>query len=250
MPNGRVVRQDDATFERMTMEARSKSLDEDMVKALTADDAVMASGALPQLKTATEAGAKALHQALDDESRAIIKAPKRKEKKPEAEEIKAKTPLDFASEKMAACLDQVSKARAKSLQLTGVEFGQELSKQLLEHATAMEKLWKTLHSMVSKEEKEDKLILAVTADEVVGKSFGFCEWDHWKEGQQGQERKDKKGEEVEFSFSRLANPSQLLRRLRTWGLHAETRALGSVRHEKRREDLFTCHECRVAVWRG
>ena len=161
MYSGRMVRQDDTTGESLKVKG-SKKLDKDMMEALTADDGPLASGALPKVRTSSESGAKLLHQALDDD-KAAFKPKKEKKKEDKAEEVKPKTPLDVASNKMATALDQVSKARSKSLQLTGVDFGKELSDQLGEHAKQMEDLWKKLNKMVLKEDKSNPQIAVLSA---------------------------------------------------------------------------------------
>jgi len=52
--------------------------------------------------------------------------------------------LRQASDKMGSVLDQSGKARQLSIKLQQVEFAEELSKQLLGHATSMEKIYSSL----------------------------------------------------------------------------------------------------------
>ena len=158
MPEGRLVRQDDETFEGIKMKGTSKPLGREVVEGLIADDGLLAGGALPAVKAASEAGSKTLLQLLDDDAKPIQKMPKKKavEDKDKVKEIKATTPLEMATAKMAACLDQVTKARAKSLQLTGVDYGKELSAQLLSHANSMEDLWKRLQKTAESDDKGGK----------------------------------------------------------------------------------------------
>lgn len=65
MPEGRQVRQDDETGERLTVTAQKK-LGQELFAAMTGEDGPLASGALPAIKTATESGAKAVFSALDE----------------------------------------------------------------------------------------------------------------------------------------------------------------------------------------
>lgn len=52
--------------------------------------------------------------------------------------------LRQASDKMSVVLEQSTKARQLSIRLQQVEFAEELSKQLLTHATSMEKVYSSL----------------------------------------------------------------------------------------------------------
>jgi len=92
MPKGRLVRQDDLVSDSVKARA-TKKLDETLFNALTADEGgVLASGALPHIKAASEGGQRAIASALGDESKAVPK-PKKipKPKGGEAEKITPKT---------------------------------------------------------------------------------------------------------------------------------------------------------------
>lgn len=96
MPRGRMVRQDDATGESLTINGSSKC-NEAMAKALTGEGGPLPSGMLPGVKCATEAGQKALCKALDDEGREVSKKKvtrKPKNKDETSEPVKPKTPLE------------------------------------------------------------------------------------------------------------------------------------------------------------
>ena len=56
MPRGKIVRQDDRTSEKATLEAKTK-VDEAGLAALTGDGGCFQPGALPSVVAATEAGA-------------------------------------------------------------------------------------------------------------------------------------------------------------------------------------------------
>lgn len=166
MPEGRLCRQDDSTFEKTELAAKSKNLSQDMLAALTGEDGPIPSGSLPAVKTASENGAKQLLQKLDDEEKLVQKYTRKKEpKETKVEDVIPKTPVDIATSKLAICLDQVTKARAKSLQLSGVSYGKELSTQLLTHAQTMEALWKRLNVLVEKgDKKNDREIVGVIGE--------------------------------------------------------------------------------------
>ena len=75
--------------------AATKKLSADMTAALTSDSGPLAPGQLPNVKVASEAGAKRLTQALDDDKTAVVK--KKKEKDPKdtpSETLEPKTPLE------------------------------------------------------------------------------------------------------------------------------------------------------------
>ena len=57
----------------------------------------------------------------------------------------------LAAEKMAAVLDEAGKARQKGIQLKHVDFAQELSTQLLQHAETMEEKYAALQDLASKD---------------------------------------------------------------------------------------------------
>lgn len=95
MPQGRTIRQDDETEEQIKVAAK-KRLNNDMFSALTDENGVLPAGALPAVKAASEAGQKALREALDDENKVTAK-PKRRAKPKEdenAEEVTPKTPME------------------------------------------------------------------------------------------------------------------------------------------------------------
>ena len=167
MPQGRKVRQDDSTFERTRLKAKSKPIEKPLLDALIAEDGPLPCGMLPAIKTASDNGAKMVYQMLDDEGRPTQKISRKKPAETDKTEVvQPKTPADIAGAKMAVCLEQVTKARAKSLQLSGVSYGKELSNQLLSHAQGMEALWKRLHSLVEKgeAEKHNQVIMGLVAE--------------------------------------------------------------------------------------
>ena len=93
MPKGRLLRQDDATRDSLKI-AGQKNLDDEMLKALTAEEGgPLAAGVLPHVKTATEAGGRKLMQALDDDRSTVVKPKKVKPPKATEEEVVPKTPL-------------------------------------------------------------------------------------------------------------------------------------------------------------
>lgn len=96
MPQGRLLRQDDVTADSVKATA-VKKLDKDMFSALTGENGLLPTGALPSVRAATEQGQKAVMAALDDESKNVQKAkkPTRKAEDKEPEQVTPKTVLEW-----------------------------------------------------------------------------------------------------------------------------------------------------------
>lgn len=88
--------------------------------------------------------AKTLHQ--------VQAAPKKKTKKEEdkAEEMKPQSWESKASDSLGELLANAAKARTMSIKLNSVEYAGELSKQLLEHASLLEKYYQELNEALQK----------------------------------------------------------------------------------------------------
>ena len=101
MPQGRVLRQDDVTADSLKAKA-TKALDENMFAAMTGESGPLPCGALPAVKAATEQGQKAVLEALDDTSKAVVKEKKKKktDQAAEAEPVKPKTLLEWGPQKI------------------------------------------------------------------------------------------------------------------------------------------------------
>ncbi|CAK9058346.1 30S ribosomal protein S6 [Durusdinium trenchii] len=153
MPAGRLIRQDNSASEKMT--AKATSSDQDLFNAMI--ETALPAGALPAVKAATEAGAKKLLEAIDDEGKAVAKVkakkPQKGESTPPTQKPSVQRPiiLRLANDKIPATLDQAAKARKISLELQGVEYASELSQQLKQHAVLMEKFFLALQKAVGKQ---------------------------------------------------------------------------------------------------
>ena len=92
MPVGRMLREDQVVKEGMTARGTT-SADKAMMDALCGAEGIMAAGALPSVKAASEEGQKKLLQAMDDEGKPVKKAPKNKNKETEEnpEPVRPKT---------------------------------------------------------------------------------------------------------------------------------------------------------------
>eukprot|EP00435_Cladocopium_sp_Y103_P013278 s4214_g3.t1 len=155
MPQGRMVRQDDITAEQLRLKAK-KAATPELVNALTSDEGPLPNGALPAVKAATEQGTKNLFSALDDDNKNLVKPKKIKRAKEEAVEVKPKTWKEEAASMIPQILDEATKARAKSIQLKGMDFAAELSTQLLKHGSEMEAFYSTLKGALEKPSPEKK----------------------------------------------------------------------------------------------
>lgn len=58
--------------------------------------------------------------------------------------------LRLASDSVQTILNESTKARTRSIQLKGVEYGQELSQQMMKHSQALEKIYGDMHAETSK----------------------------------------------------------------------------------------------------
>ena len=150
MPKAKELTKRQCVSDQATVKAQV-DLDNEMLKALTDENGVMRAGCLPDMKTVTAAGQKALYDAL---SEGVAKAPKPKRdpapKGKEGSELaKPKTPAELAQDLMADILAESTAARKKSMSLGAVNYAGELSAQLLNHAEKLEKDYKTLQKAVS-----------------------------------------------------------------------------------------------------
>lgn len=78
------------------------------------------------------------------------KQPKKKEDNPVSEVVEPQTWLEKASGLLGTLLKDASDARVASIKLANMDYAQELSSQLLEHAQNMEGLYKEISVAVSK----------------------------------------------------------------------------------------------------
>ena len=93
MPKGRLLRAEDSFTESMS--GKAKLDDKQAFDALTGADGPLASGSLPEIKAATEAGQKKLYQIMDEEGKAVTKKPKTpKNVENSVEEVVPKTPQE------------------------------------------------------------------------------------------------------------------------------------------------------------
>ncbi|CAK9062466.1 30S ribosomal protein S6, partial [Durusdinium trenchii] len=109
MPSGRMLRRDDKTSETLKATA-SRNLDQPLLDALTCDETgVLPAGALPGVKAASEAGQRAVLQALQGDDSKVEKLKQRRKEK-EAEPVEPKTTLMKGQEKLQQVLDEATKA--------------------------------------------------------------------------------------------------------------------------------------------
>ena len=69
----------------------------------------------------------------------------------------------LAKDKLQGVLDESTKARAKSIQLKGTQFADELSGKLLKHANKMEDLYAELKLQINQKKPDDCAINSVLA---------------------------------------------------------------------------------------
>lgn len=139
---------EDSTDVRGEMELDSEALG----TLINEEDGIMRAGAIPDFAAANAQGQKALMDGLYEEG--SQKAPKKRtpretDQQEGAKEVKPKTLLEQAADLMADLLAESTNARKKSMSLGGAAFSGELASQLLNHATTMEKHYKTLQTAVN-----------------------------------------------------------------------------------------------------
>lgn len=78
---------------------------------------------------------------------------------------KATRPLSprLAAAKLVSVLDDVTKARRKSMELKGIEYADQLSSQLLAHAKLMEGLFEDMQKQLKKESPDEKVLKRLIA---------------------------------------------------------------------------------------
>ena len=97
MPQGRKLREDETVSEEISAKAKMDA-DKQVFEAMTGEDGILAPGALPQMKAASEAGQKKLFQLMDDEKRAVVKKPKVKGEGKGSEAVTPKTTKEPGSQ--------------------------------------------------------------------------------------------------------------------------------------------------------
>ena len=186
MPQGHMLRRDNETSEAQRLSV-DQSMDEDLAKVLEENN-VLQAGSLPAVHAATEAGEKTL-LALFEEPGSLQKRAPAKQKKDaevEAEEMKPKTLKEFLAcmasmicseilvqlmicmrlwilvlrqviERRAEILRDSTEARKTSITLTNLNYGGDLSEQLLKFSKKMELAYKRLGELQKQEDADARI---------------------------------------------------------------------------------------------
>ncbi|CAK9011249.1 unnamed protein product [Durusdinium trenchii] len=150
--DGARITQDDVTSTAMTLQAQTQP-DAKTLSDLTAEGAPLAAGALPDLQTVGADGSKGVWTAMGSTvSKARIK---KREDTEQAVEVKPKTSQERAKDTMKALLAEAGEARKLSISLQAVEYGGELTKQLLDESKKMEKLFTNYTDLVKRKVTDD-----------------------------------------------------------------------------------------------
>lgn len=136
-----------------------------MFNALTGDGGILASGVLPEVGTATEEGAKAVHEALNGETTKLKKPPKKKENK-EAEVVEPKDAKTQLSEIKPEVLKSATDARKYALALKHLSYSGELVSGMMKFSEKMEGVYEKATALLAsgvneKEEKYEKLMVII-----------------------------------------------------------------------------------------
>lgn len=109
---------------------------------------------------------------------AQVTAPKKKPKKPKAEEEKGseevvpETWTQKAASQLGELLQRSSSARTASIKLANMEYASELSAQLLEHAQQLEKLYQDLSKAIT-DNADDKSLRKLVSKSLKLEEFGI-----------------------------------------------------------------------------
>ena len=109
---------------------------------------------------------------------AQVQAPKKKAKKPKAEEEKGseevvpETWTQKATSQLGELLQRSSSARTASIKLANMEYASELSKQLLQHAQQLEKLYQDLSKAIT-EHADEKTLRKLVSKSLKLEEFGI-----------------------------------------------------------------------------
>ncbi|CAK9085117.1 unnamed protein product, partial [Durusdinium trenchii] len=142
---GDEITQKEQCIETLGMKAKV-DVDPDMRSALTSEDGLLRPGALPKVAGASAGGSKVLLQAITTGVAAPKK--KKKEEQEQAQEVEPQTWAEKAQTLLPDMLKEACEARKLSIKLGGLEFAQELSKDLLSHAGQLEQSYKKLAAKV------------------------------------------------------------------------------------------------------
>eukprot|EP00435_Cladocopium_sp_Y103_P055063 s2974_g18.t1 len=160
---GNEVKHEDITSEGVSLKI-SETGNKDLVESLTVEGGPLQCGVLLDADAATDAGRKDLVESITQAGVAVAKA--RPAKKEKAEKLEPKTMLEseaqfvcelgrvqidqLASEKMEQCLQKGAQARKYSISLGSLEYSGDLSQQMLQFSTKMEKIYRNLRDLVDK----------------------------------------------------------------------------------------------------
>ena len=125
--------------------------------AMAGESGPLGAGAMPRVGRTSEAGEKAILDALTDGtvSKPKKEKPKKADKTPAAEEMGPKSKQQEAVEKKEDVLKNATEARKYGLGLKHLDYSGELVQGLMSFSTKMEKIYDKILSMISSGETDD-----------------------------------------------------------------------------------------------
>lgn len=128
-----------------------------MVLAISGPGGPLGAGAMPRVGRTSDAGEKAILDALNGDSVVKVKKekPKKQEKKAAAEEMGRKTKQQEAVDKKEDVLKNAREARKHGLALKHLDYSGELVQGLMAFSEKMEKIYDTILSMVAASETDE-----------------------------------------------------------------------------------------------
>lgn len=163
---GDEITQKEQCIETLGMKAKV-DVDPDMRSALTSEDGLLRPGALPKVAGASAGGSKVLLQAITTGVAAPKK--KKKEEQEQAQEVEPQTWAEKAQTLLPDMLKEACEARKLSIKLGGLEFAQELSKDLLSHAGQLEQSYKKLAAKVGEGNEKALKAYVNSANDLIAK---------------------------------------------------------------------------------
>ena len=171
----RKVNVDAVTSEKASLSANMKVGDASVMEQMTGSDGVFAAGAMPAMKAASAAGAKAVADMVAGDGTQKGQKPRKTPKAAnEAEIVLPTTPKDRAEEVANDVLKAVGEAKKLCLSLKGMEYSDDLHKDLGAFAGDAESMYLDINKLLKKTKQKKKY--AAKYEDFVATSTKKLEW--------------------------------------------------------------------------
>ena len=147
------VMSDESIFRDIT-KVKGREDSREVAEALTGEGGLLAAGSCAAVQTGSEAGQKAMTEALTGSS--VSAAPKPRPKSKEVEKMEPKTVIEQAQDHMDSCLKKAADACKHAISLGGAGYGGDLSTQLMNFSSKMEAVYKLLQDLTARKVSEEE----------------------------------------------------------------------------------------------